>query len=79
MVNEVICPFTIQSKLVVPKTGVQGEVEAIIDRGCIHCLISLSTVLKFGIMTKTMTRPIWFEQVNGLLMGEGLPCSSPNQ
>lgn len=33
MVNEAIHPFSIKSWIVVPETGVQGDVEAIIDTG----------------------------------------------
>lgn len=76
MVSEVILPFAIQSRLVVPKTGVQEEVEAIIDRGCTHCLISLPTVLRLEIRTKPLTHPIRFEQVVGLLIAGPLPRSS---
>lgn len=53
LVSETICRFIIKSKLAVPKTGAQGEVEAIIDTGCTRCLISLPTVLKLGIRMKT--------------------------
>lgn len=68
MVSEAIHPFAIWSKLVVQKTGAQGEVEAIIDMGCTLCLINLPMVLKLGIEMKTMTQPIQFNQVDESLI-----------
>lgn len=52
MVNEAICPFAIPTKIMMPNSGVQRELAALINSGCIQCLISLLTVLKLGINTR---------------------------
>lgn len=55
MVTKATCPFTIKSRLVVPKMGAQGKVEAILDMGCTQCLISLPLYQKLGIWTRPLT------------------------
>lgn len=47
--------------------------DPIIDIDCTRCLVNLLTDLKLGIRTKTITRPIQFQQINGLLIG-GAPA-----
>lgn len=73
IVSEAICPFVIKSRLVVPKTGDQGEMEIIIDTGCTRCLVSLPTVQKLGIRTKPLANPICFEQIDGSQIGGPQP------
>lgn len=79
MVSEAIRPFTNPGKIMKLKSIAQGNVEVIIDLGCTLCLISLQTILKLGIRVRTLIRPLKFEQVNGLLIGESPSCSSANQ
>lgn len=68
MVNEPVRPFIVKMRIIVPKTGAQGEVVVIIDTDFTHCLINLPTVLKLGIQTKKITPPIHFEQVEESLI-----------
>lgn len=68
MVSKAIHPFVIKLRIVVPRTGTQGDIEAIIDTGCTRCLTSLPTVQKLVIRTKPLACPISFEQVDGSLI-----------
>lgn len=49
MVSGAVCPFSILLRIVVPKTGDQGDLEALIDSGCTHWLMSMPMVLRLGI------------------------------
>lgn len=49
MASGTIIPLPVPMRIIVPKLGTQGEVKALIDSGCIQCLISLQTVQKLGL------------------------------
>lgn len=72
MISVVINPFTIKTLIVVPETEVQGEVEVVIDTGFTRCLISLPIVKQLGIKMGPLACPIFFEQVDGILICRAL-------
>lgn len=69
MVSWPIPPFAIAAKLLVPKTGVQTDLNVLIDLGCSRCLISLPAVLKVEVCTKLLSIAMRFKQANGSLTG----------
>lgn len=68
MIRGALHPFALKILLVVPETGVQGDIEAIIDTGC----TSPHTVEQLGIRTWPLPHPISFEQVNRMLIGRAI-------
>lgn len=74
MVSEPIHPFTVPIVLVTPHSGRRGKYEALLDTGCTQCLISEVVARNAGIRVRPLRKPVWFEQVDGSLLG-GAPAT----
>lgn len=68
MLSEPICLFAIPIVLMGPQTGHCVEYNALINSGCICCLISRSVVMKVGIRVRQLANPVQFKQVDGSLL-----------
>lgn len=73
MVSEPIRPLVIPIVLTGLPTGHHGEYRALLDSVCTRCLITKAVVTEVGIRVKQMASPVWFEQVDGSLLGRGAP------
>lgn len=74
IVSDLIHLFIIPVALQNIHTSVTVHQGALIDLGCTHCLIHMAVVDSLGIHTLNLGTPIWFEQIDGSMLG-GTPVT----